>query len=116
MQKNTKNNANKEDCLCLSSGQSTYTREYLGQDPKEGRFADVYLEKCQICGRYWLFYQYEIEAISRSGKWYRGLIDENKKDLVTSDNSVAILEKLDWYFYCGSYFGISSPKQGKGTI
>lgn len=81
------------------------TRRYLGEDPTNGRYADVHLESCPECGRQWLHYAFEIEAFSRSGRWYRGEVTAEQVVHVTAETAAALLESLPAYEAGGSYFG-----------
>lgn len=78
------------------------TRRLDGSDARDGRFADVTVETCRACGRRWLGYAWEVEGISRSGRWYRGLTRADVE--ITVENAAATLESLDWYWAGGSYF------------
>lgn len=96
-------------CACIVpetaySPATAFERVYLGVDEQRGRFAEVYLDRCKSCGRCWLHYFFEFEHLSRSGRWYRGLLCPEQAAAVTAANAAAILENLDWYFAGGSYF------------
>src|SRR5258706_14617618 len=78
---------------------------YLGQDPVRGRFADVHLQHCPNCGLFWLSYQFEFEAFSESGRWYRAEIPAHIASTVTSETAAAVLEALPCYETGGGYFG-----------
>lgn len=100
-------------CGCFSQPNSSLAvfRE-LGMDD---HYAEVSLLACAVCGQVWLRYFYELEAFTASGRWYLGAIDTDQVPLVSVQNSKAILEALDWYFYGGSYFRGKSG-QSSGTI
>ncbi len=76
----------------------------------DGRFAEVSLLICSVCGHHWLRYVYEVEAFSASGRWYLGAINAEQASRLTADRAKATLESLDWYFYGGSYYGGRSGK------
>lgn len=76
----------------------------VGVDDTEGRFADVTVQRCRDCERYWLRYQVEYEAFSRSGRWARGLIDRPTLKLIAPEAAVGHLHGLDAYLYGGSRF------------
>ncbi len=64
------------DCGCLlrgppASGAST---QLLGVAPTGGRYGDVEAAECSAYGRRWLVYRWEIEAITKSGRWYAGVV------------------------------------------
>ncbi|MFY9224070.1 MAG: hypothetical protein WAQ98_15475 [Blastocatellia bacterium] len=103
-------------CNCFIEGQGDFSREYLGQDPSDGRFADVYLEECKGCKQMWLFYEYEIESVSASLRFYRGAISDLLAKTATAKTAAQILENLEEYFYGGSYFGLTKPNKSKGQI
>jgi hypothetical protein len=74
-------------------------RTFLGTDE---RYAEVSIDRCKRCGRNWLHYLLEFEHISRSGRWYRGLIGP---DVAFSHrNAALIFEQLREYWAGGSYF------------
>jgi hypothetical protein len=79
-------------------------------------FADVSILCCQTCKQHWLRYFYEIEAFTASGRWYLGAIRREQLSNLTADNAKSYLEKLDWYYYGGSYFGGRSGKSSGQII
>lgn len=97
-----------EPCGCLSAPRQFLSDEKgLGMDES---FAEVSLLVCQVCGRRWLRYFYEVEAFSASGRWYLGALDAEQAERVTAANAKAMLESLSWYFYGGSYYGGKSGR------
>jgi hypothetical protein len=102
-------------CAC-EQGSAPYRQfksRALGCDKTEGRFAEVTLDRCKTCGRQWLHYLVEYEAISRSGRWARGLISDDAAHTITPEAAVPYLHGLDWYLYGGSYFdGITGRRSG----
>ena len=95
-------------CICLTENfrSARFDRRWLpGMDPTRGRYADVAVDRCRTCGRYWLSYEFEFESFSRSGRWYRGLITPEAARTVTPETAAAVLEGLPWYFAGGSWFG-----------
>src|SRR5215218_5591577 len=94
-------------CPCLEESLADY-RDYdltfIGVDETAGRFAEIEVGHCRRCGRYWLHYRWEIEAFSRSGRWYRGLISQAQAHTITPHNAASLLESLEWYFAGGSYY------------
>ena len=101
-----------ETCRCMTPpfDHRDFVREELGVDEARGRFADVAIERCIRCGRAWLRYQYEIEAFSGSGRWYRGLLTPEQVARVTPANALEILAELPWHLYGGSYFGTTGRR------
>ena len=90
-------------CGCLSAPQHFLISEiFLGMD---NDYAEVSLLTCSACGRQWLRYFYELEALTASGRWYLGAIKEEQALHLTVENAKEILECLRWYFYGGSYYG-----------
>jgi hypothetical protein len=92
-----------------------FVRTEIGVDPANGRFAEVSIDRCKQCGSRWLAYQYELEAFSRSGRWYRGLITPAQAEQVAVPGALAILAGLPWYLYGGSYYD-SSGKRSDGPL
>ena len=77
---------------------------HLGTDPSEGRFADVTLETCTECGQLWVRYQFEFEAFTGSGRWYRAKVDAAQASSLEAINAAKLLESLPSYTAGGSYF------------
>lgn len=96
-----------EDCTCFEpeSWRDDFEKTMLGVDRTKGRFGEVSIDRCRQCGRLWLHYFVEYEAVPQSGRWYRGLITPEAARSVTPEGAVAILEGLPWRLYGGSYFG-----------
>jgi hypothetical protein len=95
------------ECLCFDGrliGHDEYEVTFIGVDDASGRFADVAVGHCRRCGRHWIHYSWEMEAFSRSGRWYRGLISEEHARTLTPGNAASLLESLEWYFVGGSYY------------
>jgi len=105
-----------EICVCHKPPihHSDYEISFLGVDKTNGRFAEVTIEKCKHCGTEWINYLVENEAFTRSGRWYRGIL-ENGQGKIKPENVETYLENLDWYIFGGSYFN-STGKTGKGTL
>lgn len=97
-------------CPCLTAPRGDLIP--LGDFGMDRHFAEVSLLTCPDCGRFWLRYFYEIEAFSRSGRWYLGALSAAQLARFTVDNARELLEELDWYFYGGSYF---DGKTGRGS-
>jgi hypothetical protein len=76
----------------------------LGQDPQQGRYADVRIDCCRTCRLEWLHYQFEVEAFSRSGRWYRGRLPAGMRGTIDATNAARILEALPDYVAGGSWF------------
>jgi len=74
-------------------------RTFLGTDD---RYAEISVDQCRGCGRNWLCYQLEYEHLSRSGRWYRGLI--GPEVAFSHRNAATIFEQLRDYWAGGSYF------------
>jgi len=88
---------------------------FWGVDNSNGRFAEISLEICIYCGTKWLNYLIEYEAFSKSGRWYRGVVSDNKLKEITPENVVTYFEGLDWFIFGGSYFS-STGMYGKGKV
>jgi hypothetical protein len=92
-------------CRCMTPPPDH--RDFHGTElgvTQDGRFADVRLDQCRLCGRPWLHYHYEVEAFSKSGRWYRGLVTPEQAARATPANALEILAALPWYLYGGSWF------------
>ena len=97
--------AENADCPCLKPeyDHAAYESRYLGMDRRY--YGDVHVQVCRRCARIWLHYHYENEAFSESGRWYRGLISQKTLDVLTAENALEILSKLDWHYCGGSWYG-----------
>lgn len=101
-------------CSCMEPPfqHAEFVSHHVGVDETNGRFADVSIETCKRCGRTWLRYLVEYEAVLRSGRWYRGLVTAGVAARVTPHTAAAVLRDLEWRFRGGSYFGSTSREQG----
>lgn len=89
-------------CLCLEApGAGLLLLSNLGFDRNYG---EAFLLRCPRCSHHWLRYEYALEAISYSGRWYLGLISPAQIATLTADNAREAFSHLDWYFFGGSYF------------
>lgn len=77
---------------------------YLGDDPQNGRYAEVHLKRCAACGAQWLRYYFAFEFYSRSGRWYEARVTDEQARAVTAETAAALLESLPSYQAGGSYF------------
>jgi hypothetical protein len=80
-------------------------RRTLDPDITEGRYADVAILECRLCGQLWLRYFVEYESFSRSGRWGRGRIDEITASTIQPHEGPSYLAQLPSYLYGGSWFG-----------
>lgn len=87
-------------CLEAPSEKLVFVRA-LGSD---AYFADISLMRCPACGRHWLRYAYELEAFTRSSRWYLGAITEDQLAALNGENARATFRQMEWYYYGGSYF------------
>jgi guanosine-3',5'-bis(diphosphate) 3'-pyrophosphohydrolase len=79
----------------------------IGCDLTNYRYGEVTLLKCNKCNRHWLKYFVEYEAFSKSGRWYRCIIDKETIEKITPENSVDFIESAEWHIKGGSYFDTS---------
>lgn len=94
-----------------------YISSELGIDHTKGRYGEVTIEQCRRCKRKWIRYLVEYESFSNSGRWYRGIIDQNDIKKITPENAIEYIENLEWYLYGGSYFSHSGAiGQGKAYV
>ena len=84
-------------------------------DESNGRYGEVSFKTCRSCGQKWLHYFVTYEGFAESGRWYRGLIDNEIAAPMTPQFAIQLLESLDWHFYGGSYFKTSGRK-GSGSV
>lgn len=96
-----------ESCGCMNPDglrYGTFLSISVGVDETNGRFGELSIRQCHYCQRQWLHYFVEYEHLSQSGRWYRGIIDNEIAQVVRPENAVKILSNLEWYFYGGSYY------------
>lgn len=97
-------------CGCLDApGRQLSLRRVLGMDDHH---AEAAVLACRVCGRRWLRYHYELEALTGSGRWYLGRISMAQALGLKAYGAKRALERLDWYFTGGSYF---DGKIGRGS-
>jgi hypothetical protein len=94
------------DCLTTAHRHLSALKE-LGLD---WHHAQVSVLICQRCGQHWLKYFYENEGFTASGRWFLGAISFDQVSSLTLENAREVLEKLDWYFVGGSYYGAQINK------
>lgn len=100
-------------CACLDApGVQLAVRRELGMD---SHYSEVAVLACRVCGRRWLRYHYELEAESRSGRWYLGQIPVSLSLGITAGEAKRALERAGWYHTGGSYFG-GRIGRGQGEI
>ena len=108
---------NPSDCICKKPPFSylNYDTVELGVDETNGRYAEVNIQTCKHCQTIWLDYFVEIEGFPSNIRWFKAIIDESLVDSLTPENALEHIEKADWYFYGGSYYG-SEISVGSGKI
>jgi hypothetical protein len=100
-------------CPCQTDPAAPLDDErYLGMDRD---FADVTLRRCSRCGQAWLHYLYEMEAVTASGRWFRGAVADERAGTITAVDARQVLGTLPWYWKGGSYFG-GTVSRGSGEI
>ena len=105
------------DCTCCRPplNAANFNIVNWGTDTTNGRFADITLEECKVCGVLWFKYLVEYEAFSHSGRWYRGVVTPGQAQILQPGQVVEYLEQLNWYIFGGSYFS-STGAIGKGRL
>ena len=108
----------KTECQCLTppSYNSNFSEQRLeGYDKTNGRYGEVLIDTCNLCGTKWLQYFVEYEAFTKSGRWYRGIITDEVSLTVIPENAMSILQGLDWWVCGGSYYDGKISK-GRGRL
>ncbi len=104
------------ECKCMEpTHRGPFDSMYVGTDETHGRFGEVSIKTCKLCGNKWLYYFVEYEAFTASGRWYMGLVSEEVARTVTPETAVSVLESLEWRISGGSYFR-STGRKGAGPI
>jgi hypothetical protein len=97
------------ECGCLTDPLRLLAdARHLGVDD---RYGEASLLTCPACGRRWLRYFHEMEAFSRSGRWYLGLLDANRAPPAAGE-ARDLLSALPWYFFGGSF---NDGRIGRGS-
>jgi hypothetical protein len=93
------------DCGCLSPPfpYDAFDTHPVGTDHAGGRFADVSVAACRICSREFLHYAWEIEGISRSGRWARAPLPLLHPRPSASE-APHVLSLAPFHYVGGSYF------------
>ena len=78
-----------------------FERRDLGDD-RTG--ADVAVETCRKCRRAWLVYLIEEPQFSRSGRWWRVLLDETEEAGLDANAARRLIEAKQWCFVGGSFY------------
>jgi hypothetical protein len=104
-------------CKCLDSEcvSDAFHETDIGVDQTPRGLANVSLFDCRFCGHRWLHFALGHEAWEQSNRWYRGPLSVHHSRLVTSENALALLASLPWYFYGGTDFD-TNGQQGCGPI
>ena len=94
-------------CACASpAAQHDLFRLWrdLDSDLSGGRYADVRVQECRLCGELWIRYFVEYESFTGSGRWARGRIDETTANAIQPQEAPSFLAQLPSYLYGGSWF------------
>lgn len=84
----------------------------MGIDETNGRFGEVSLKQCKVCGQLWLHYFVEYESFTGSGRYFMGMISPEVAETISAESAVEYLNELEWHLYAGSFF---SGKKGRRT-
>ena len=104
------------ECKCMK-GSFRYDEVETKNLGVDRNYGEVSIKKCKTCGSLWLHYFYENEAFEKSGRWYCGPLKADQAAQVKPENSLELLEKMEWYFSGGSYFdGKTGKSKGKILI
>ncbi len=100
-------------CKCMEPlfRAADYSMVRVGTDETNGRFGDVSIATCNLCGRQWLHYHVEYEEIEKSGRWFRGPLSPETAQALRPETAVELLGKMEWYFAGGSYFESTGIKR-----
>jgi len=101
----------KPTCECYDRLPAGSTYQEVGVDETEGRYGDVSVTTCSVCGRRWLSYFVEYEAFTASQRWIRGVLPASQM-VPPPKNAVPIFNTMPWYFY---RFSQRKRQIGKGN-
>ena len=104
----TKKEFNKH-CICLdyplqNESGIIFQEIYIGCDETNGRFGELTARICPNCKFIWLHYFVEYEALTKSGRWYLGRINQKNYKYINPRDSVQLLENSKPCYFGGSYF------------
>lgn len=102
-------------CHCPPFHFADYTTVEIGEDKTNGRYGEVTVHICKLCGTHWLRYFVEYEHRSGAGRWYRGVVEAHLIDKIRTEDAVRYLESLPAYYFGGSYFG-TTGREGRGQV
>lgn len=80
---------------------SDFERMELGEDAFG---AEVSLATCKQCGVAWLRYLIEEPHYSRSGRWWRVMLQPEMRNAISAANAKAFIEQQAHVFAGGSFF------------
>jgi hypothetical protein len=109
----------RDECKCMTPPfhYLDYEKESIGVDETNGRFGEVTIDVCKLCGTRWLHYFAEFPSFSESGRWYRGCLKSEMLASLTPETALEIMNDLPWHFYGGSYFRTTGARSiGPGSI
>lgn len=86
-------------CQCYDQMPAGSSKQELGIDETNGRYGEVTVSTCIVCGRRWLFYFAEYEGFTASQRWIRGILPASQGVPFPPQQAVPILNKMKWYFY-----------------
>lgn len=92
------------ECQNPQSKNSQFERNFLGIDEQKGRFGEVSIDTCKACQSKWIYYFVEYEAFSKSGRWFRALINSKDIDKITPLNAVDFFDENSFCIAGGSYY------------
>ncbi len=86
-------------CECYDRLPSGSTRQELGVDVTNGRYGDVSVSTCSLCGRRWLFYSAEFEGFRASQRWIYGILPGTQEVPFPPEEAVPIFNRMPWFIY-----------------
>ncbi len=104
-----------DGCACTQDGAGVRPHRSVGVDETQGRFADVDLARCAVCGAVYLRYAVEYEGFSESGRWAMCMVKPGLEGVITPKVAAAVLDAAPWHIYGGSYWG-HSGRRGTGAL
>jgi hypothetical protein len=92
-----------------------HRRDLPGCDDRDGVLADVAVETGSVGARAWRHDHFEEAHLSRSGRWFRGLVPKAVADALTASTAREVLEQLAWSWAGGSSFD-GKVRRGSGKL
>jgi len=89
------------ECSCITPPfyHDDYESELISIDQADGRFGEISILRCRMCGSTWLNYFIEYEGYEHSSRWYRGMVTAEQLARLIPEQVPVFFAGLPWYFF-----------------